>query len=178
MTLRLRGGLPNLRKKRAHRAVREAIRLAQDRKGCRVVHWSVQSNHLHLLVEATDRVSLSRGMQGLKIRMAKALNRIWGRAGAVFSDRYHNRTLRTPREVRNALLYVLNNFRKHEAQRGRWLSPGFLDPCSTAEFFDGWRGRKPSPLASLVPWAPRSWLLRVGWRKAGLLDPAALPLTD
>jgi len=98
VTLRLLGKLPNLRGKRSYRAVRGAFEAARERLGMRLVHWSVQGNHLHLIVEAKDRVALSRGMQGLKIRLAKALNRLWGRAGSVFSDRYHAVALRTPRQ--------------------------------------------------------------------------------
>jgi len=141
----------------------------------RLVHWSVQGNHLHLIVEAKDRLALSRGMQGLKIRLAKALNRLWGRAGSVFSDRYHAVALRTPRQVRSALLYVLNNFRKHEGQRGRRLPPSFVDPLSTALAFDGWKRQTPIP--SSWKTKPRTWLLAKGWRRGGLLSEDAVPST-
>lgn len=175
VTLRLRGDLPNLRRKKAFLVVRGALAAAQDRHGLRVVHWSVMSNHLHLLVEAKDRLALSRGMQGLKIRMAKGLNRLWRRSGAVFEDRYHARALRTPREVRNALIYVLNNFRKHAKQCGRVLTKSFVDPCSSGPGFDGWRDRRPEPISVMLGVRPRTWLLRVGWRRFGLLTPDILP---
>jgi len=47
------------------------------------------------------------------IRVAKGLNKLWARRGKVFADHYHDRILRTPREVRNALCYVLHNAKKH-----------------------------------------------------------------
>src|SRR5262249_22714935 len=75
-------------------------------------HFSVQSDHIHLLVEADEPAALVRGMQGLAIRVAKSVNRALKRCGAVWADRFHARTLRTPREVRNALVYVLNNVKK------------------------------------------------------------------
>ncbi|MEM6862018.1 MAG: transposase [Myxococcota bacterium] len=175
VTVRLRKGLPSRRRKKAVRTLRLAFLAAQERTGMRVVHWSVQANHLHLIVESRDRVALSRGMQGLKIRMARALNRLWNRSGAVFSDRYHARILRSPRQVRNALLYVLNNFRRHQAQRGRRLPASFVDPLSTTSGFDGWRQRPPCPVAKLATPPPKTWLLRVGWRRAGLLEPCMVP---
>jgi hypothetical protein len=108
-------------------------------------------------VEADEPTGFERGVRGLAIRVAKAVNRSLGRHGRVWGDRYHARMLRTPREVRNALVYVLNNFRKHiRGSRG-------LDPRSSARWFDGWRGGLGevggrSPVAE-----PRTWLARVGW---------------
>ena len=102
-------------------------------------------------------------MQGLQIRTAKALNRLWDRKGAVFDDRYHARILKTPREVRRALCYVLQNALKH----GRAFHGG-PDPFSSGRWFDGWAdapGQPPSPDSPVVP--PRTWLLRKGWRRFG-----------
>src|SRR5881396_2560442 len=105
--------------------------------------------------------ALGRGMQGLGIRLAKAINRRLGRRGCVWAERYHGRALRTPREVRNGLVYVLLNGRKHGAiRRG-------IDPCSSGAWFGGWRegvepSREPAPVAR-----PRTWLLSVGWRRSG-----------
>ncbi|MEQ9497049.1 MAG: transposase, partial [Deltaproteobacteria bacterium] len=104
------------------RAVRVALEAGAERFGFRLVHFSVLRNHLHLIAEADDRVALARGMKGLKVRVARAINRVAGRRGTVFSDRYHAHALRSPSQTRNALAYVLNNFRKHEAQRGRRLA--------------------------------------------------------
>ena len=130
-------------------------------------------NHLHLVAEAQDREALSRGMQGLLVRVARRLNRLWGRKGRVFVDRYHDRILRSPREVRAALGYVLRNARKHGSQ---WEDR--LDPYSSGRWFDGWRerrvGRQPIEPASPVARA-RTWLLRLGWRRHGLIPLAYVP---
>ena len=127
-------------------------------------------NHLHLLCEADSRATLARGMQGLLIRIARALNRALGRRGPVFRDRYHDRVLKTPREVRNALAYVLNNARRHAAQSGRAMSPGWLDPYSSAAQFHGWAGTRHPPhprhRERATP-AACTWLLRHGWERAG-----------
>lgn len=175
VTLRILAGLPRLRRKRAFRAIREAIR-AGHKSFFQVAEFSVQQNHLHLLCEANDRRGLARGMQGLKIRIAKALNRLWARKGTVFSDRYHARILETPLQVKNALAYVLNNARRHAWQHGRRTLPRrWVDPFSSAEQFAGWRERFPATVPDGVTREARTWLLRVGWRRRGLLPVAAVP---
>src|SRR6185436_345163 len=90
-----------------------AFEKARERFGMRLIHFSIQSNHIHMIVEANDNRSLWRGMQGLGVRIAKRLNRLWGRKGKVFADRYHSHVMHSPREVRNAIAYTLNNARKH-----------------------------------------------------------------
>ena len=115
VTLRIVRGVPSLRVGSTYRALERAMRAGRERFGLRLVQYSVQSNHVHMLVEAEGRASLSRGMQGLKVRMARALNRVWKRAGTVFADRYHAHVLRTPREVRTALAYVLLNARRRRS---------------------------------------------------------------
>jgi REP element-mobilizing transposase RayT len=174
VTLRIAAGLPRLRRKRAFKAIRDAIRNAQ-KSFFQVVEFSVQDNHLHLLVEANDRRQLGRGMQGLKIRMAKALNRLWQRKGTVFGDRYHARILRTPLEVKRALSYVLNNARRHAWQHGKRVLPRYwIDPYSSADQFPGWHecfAESPDGVTR----EPRTWLLRVGWRRRGLLRLAEIP---
>ena len=131
----------------------------------RVVHFSVQDNHLHLIVEAHDSVALRAGAQGLAVRLARAINRALGRRGRVFDDRFHARALRTPREVRFALAYVLHNFKKHQRTAAR------LDPCSSAPWFDGFREAVGAVAAVAAPvHAPRTWLVRVGWRRHGLVS--------
>jgi hypothetical protein len=134
-------------------------------------------------------------MQGLKVRIARRLNGIIGRRGTVFAERYHARVLRTPMEVRNALAYVLGNARRHAKQQGRRLARNWVDPCSSAPYFSGWRGRKAAqwggrgdpwardtreedeiPLATGPPTRPaRTWVLSKGWRRRGLLDVNAVP---
>ena len=112
-------------------------------------------------------------MQGLAVRIARAINRLLGRKGAAFKDRFHSRVLNTPRQVRHALAYVLCNARKHRCAPAL---PQWLDPCSSARAFDGWRGIAPDPRdVPVVP--PLTWLLTKGWRRAGLLDPAHIPST-
>ena len=155
VTLRVARGLPSLRVGR------------RERFGLRLVQYSVQSNHLHLLVEAEGRASLSRGMQGLAVRMARALNRAWQRTGKVFADRYHAHVLRTPREVRHALAYVLGNARKHGV---RWVA--VIDPFSSGRWFDGSDdGRDGADHDAPVARA-RTWLLRIGWRRHGVIRAA------
>jgi putative transposase len=136
ITLRVRQGLPALREHELFIDVRNSLAAGRERFGFRLVHFSVQRDHLHLLAEAADRCALSRGVQGLSVRVARAINRRLGRRGKVFADRYHARALKTPRAVRWALRYVLLNVRKHE--RGNLAVPfGFVDPCSSAAWFDG-----------------------------------------
>jgi hypothetical protein len=110
----------------------------------RIVHFSIQTNHVHLIVEAKSTEALSRGMQGLLIRLAKRVNGYLGRTGKLFPDRYHAEVLSTPTQVRHALRYVLNNTRKH-AGSGRTFRPGWVDPCSTAAHFDGWSSAPEHP---------------------------------
>jgi len=163
VTLRAAKGLASLRSEKVFKAVRGALREG-SKQTFRVVQFSVQTNHVHLIVEAKTTPCLARGMQGLCIRLAKAVNRVLGRYGSVWSDRYHARALRTPREVRNALAYVLLNARKHGA-----CGSG-VDPCSSAPWFKGWI----ESVATVGERAPvvqaRTWLLSVGWRRGGSIS--------
>jgi len=170
LTLRARSGLPSLRAPRVFFGIREALRAASA-SVFRVVHFSVQSDHMHLIVEADDSSALSRGARGLVIRAARAINRALGRRGSVWGDRYHTRALKTPREVRNGLVYVMMNFRKHRPGDRR-----ALDPCSSALWFDGFKSRslterEPSPVCQ-----SRTWLGGVGWRRHGGIRPGERPL--
>jgi hypothetical protein len=128
----------------------------------RVVHFSVQTDHVHLMVEGDGRLKLIRGVQGLAVRCARAINRACGRRGAVWAHRYHGRALTTPREVRSGLVYVLLNFRKHLR-----AAPG-IDPCSSGPWFTGWARPRPLDGNDDAPvWSPATWLASVGWRRAG-----------
>jgi REP element-mobilizing transposase RayT len=173
VTLRLAEGLPSLRQRATYRVLLAALGGGCERFGMRLVHWSVLGNHMHLMVEAADCRALSRGMQGLGVRMARALNRWWGRAGRVFADRYHAHVLRSPTEVRNALYYLLQNARHH-----RIVLDG-ADPYSSGQWFDGWLGGASGDEAALErpSWirTARTWLLARGWRRLGLLDVDAWP---
>jgi putative transposase len=172
VTLRVERVLPSLRTKGRFKVLRRAIRAGAVRPGFRLLHYSVQKDHLHLVVEAQDKAVLGRSLQALQVRMARAVNKLLGRKGRVFADRYHARALRTPREVRNALAYVLLNARKHAHEHGRLLPEGWLDVFSSALSFDGWRGRRPEepPLSRA-----QTWLLDTGWRVHGLLEVSAVP---
>lgn len=170
VTLRLEPGLESLRKRRIHAFVRRALFEGANRFGMRLVQFSVQSNHLHFVCEVIDEVALGRGIKGICVRMARTLDRLWSRTGRVFADRYHTHVLKTPREVRNALAYVLRNAAHH----GIHLA-GF-DPCSSGAWFDGWRGfvrGAREVMGSPLPIA-RTWLLAHGRRRHGRIE-IALP---
>jgi REP element-mobilizing transposase RayT len=165
VTLRVAPGLRSLRTPRAHNALRAALAAGSSRFGMRLVEYSVMTNHVHLSCEADGKEALTRGIKGLCVRIARALNRLWSRAGAVFGDRFHRHVLKTPREVRNALTYVLKNAAHHGIH---FAGP---DPCSSGAWFEGWARRIARSLtpASPLPRA-RTWLLEVGWRRHGLID--------
>jgi REP element-mobilizing transposase RayT len=181
VTLRVRRDVAALRAHGLFLEVRGALAAGRERFGFRLVHFSVQRDHLHLLVEAADGRALSRGLQGLSIRVAKAINRQLHRRGKVFADRYHARALKTPRATRSALRYILLNVRKHEPGA---VPFGFVDACSSAAWFDGF-ARPPELVfgarecreqfrarhgldAPVV--AARTWLLTVGQRRAPPFD--------
>lgn len=177
VVMRISDEIATLREEVAMYAIREAlITVAKREHEFRVVHVSVQRRHVHLIVEALDNVALAKGMQAFGVSAARHLNRELGRAGGtVFPDRYHAVRLGSPRQVRNTIAYVLNNWRHHkEDRRVTWQ----LDPFSSAVTFDGWRRgqfiRPPGYVAPLVLDAT-TWLLRLGWRKRGLIDPAEVP---
>ena len=161
VTLKVVPGLRTLRNVRIVRALEAVFRAACERGGFRVVEYSIQDDHLHMLVEADDRRALARGMKAIGTRVARAVNRVLRRSGKVLRDRYHLRVLKTPLEVRRALSYVLNNARKHLGARAPRV--GRVDPASSGPWFEGWRAgvaalaRGPAPVARAV-----SWLLRVG----------------
>jgi hypothetical protein len=153
-----------------------SFRAACDRGRFRMLHYSVQTNHLHLVVEASDARALAHGMRSIGARIARAANRVFRRRGPVLADRYHARMLRTPTEVRRALAYVLQNARRHLAKLGRALPPrDWIDPASSGRWFDGWRGAMPPAHDAPAFAASRSWLARVGWRRHGLLDSGEVP---
>src|SRR5262245_23785321 len=182
VTLRARPDAPYLRAERPFKAVRAAI--AQSAKDAfRVVHFSVQGDHLHLLVEASGTRELSQGMQGLAIRVARGVNGAIGRRGSLWGDRWHGRALRTPREVRNALVYLISNFKKHDPH-----ASSAVDPFSSAAWLIGWAEARGGGLAALrdgyargSPGAqppvqrPRTWLAAVGWLRWGRLSVTEAP---
>ncbi|HEY6909274.1 MAG TPA: transposase [Myxococcales bacterium] len=155
VTMRLQPGVGYLRSYSRARIVEDALRAARERFGVRIIHYSIQGNHLHLIVEAESQVSLSHAMQGLATRLARRLNALSGRRGAVFADRYHSHPLKTPREAKHAVRYVLANYRHHTLE---YLPAGWTDPLASSAFTHELPGRD----APVV--APSVWLLRVGWR--------------
>jgi len=168
VTLRAASGLPSLRSREVFLPQQRAFGAASH-TSFRLLQFSVQSDHLHLLVEADTPTRLARGMQGLAVRAAKAINRMLRRHGAVWAERYHAHALKTPREVRNAFVYVLNNIRKHvPGARG-------LDPRSSAAWFTGWRTAVGSRIGGSPLAAPRTWLAAIGWRRRGLIDVEEAP---
>ncbi len=177
VTLRVRRGLPSLRSRRFLKAFRRSLRQTCERGDFRVVHYSVQRNHVHLLVESAGKQALGSGMKAVAARLARVVNRVFDCSGQVLYGRYHLRLLRTPREVRNALAYVLLNARKHWKERHGAAPPVRLDEASSARWFDGWKRRIPAPWVGDLPEvsAPHTWLLLVGWRRHGLVDPAEVP---
>ncbi len=187
----LRSRLRSLRSQFMFATIRLALaRATRSRADFRVTQFSVQADHLHLIVEAGSKQSLARGMQGLAIRIARRLNALLSRSGKVWADRFYSRALKSPRVVRNALAYVLNNFRKHRA-------PGAarIDPYSSAPYFTGFsglHGRAPCDLhpSRGYPMTPhgvpppaepehvpvvlaQTWLGKVGWRRS-----PAIPFHD
>jgi len=169
VTLKLAKGLPKLRRITTLNKLAEVFYDGKARFGFRLNHYSIQNDHLHLIVEASDRTALSRGMKGLNVRIAKALNKLWKRTGQVFPERYHETVLTTPRQVRNALAYVFKNARKHGHKPERLDK---LDIFTSGAWFDGWRDPYYSfditKLASPVTKA-RTWLQTKGWRRCGLV---------
>jgi len=178
VTLRVVRGIPSLRTRTFLRELRASLREACVRRGFRVVHYSVQRNHLHLLVESAGKEPLGRGMKAVSARVARAVQRTFALSGPILHGRYHLRVLRTPREVRNALAYVLLNARKHWRERHGAVPPVRLDEASSGRWFEGWRraasSREPPREIPEVA-APHTWLLSLGWRRHGLIDPAEVP---
>src|SRR5258708_1077820 len=125
--VRIRPEVWNLRTHRCFRALQRAFARGRERLGFRLVHFSVQRNHGHCIVEAPDAVALGRAMKGLEVRMARALNRVMDRRGPVIADRYHAHLLASPREAFQAVRYVLENWAIHAARAGAPLPSG-VDP--------------------------------------------------
>jgi REP element-mobilizing transposase RayT len=150
-----------------------ALRAARERNGMRICHYSVQSNHLHLIVEAPDAEALSRGMQGLAVRIARRINRHMRRQGTVFKDRYHARALKTAWQVRIALRYVLLNARKH-SQSQRWQQECRLAQTSTVAAFDRFRATPfpvgPEHCPHIDPFSSALWFS--GWKRSSRAPPA------
>ena len=189
VVLRVVPAVGRLRRRKAYQAIRRALITAFCRGVIRVVHLSIQGNHIHLIVEAADEKRLARGMQGLQISAARHLNAAVSvergegppRRGQVFANRYHAEILDTPRRARHALAYVLNNWRRHrEDQAGPAQRRASVDPYSSGISFDGWRDHStpfafPRDYEPLVVVPPSCWMLTTGWRRHGPIDLREVP---
>ena len=160
VTIRATPGLPSLRSPRVFGALRRAIaRASVDR--FRVVHFSIQQDHGHFIVEGDEARRARGGVHGLAIRLALAVNRSLGRRGKVVGDRYHARPLTTPRQMRASMVYVLLNFRKH------LRAPPCVDPRSSGPHFSGWHRASAATDVAPATALPVTWMARIGWRRAG-----------
>lgn len=187
----LRSSFQPLRSQFVFPTLRTALaRATRARSDFRVVHFSVQLDHLHLIVEATTKTALARGMQGLAIRVAKQINALLGRHGKIWADRFFSRELSSPRTVHRAIGYVLGNFQKH-ARASNYPHRYRIDPYSSAPYFAGFlelQGFAPDELAPQreLPLTPRgvppprfdaetpclgaqTWLANRGWKRGGVL---------
>jgi REP element-mobilizing transposase RayT len=188
VVLRVVPAVGSLRRREMYRAVREATIVAALRERIRIVHISLQRNHIHLLVEAASKQALARGMQGFQISVAKNINTLLGenrcrrRRGRVFADRYFAEAITSPRRARNALSYIMNNCKHREDQQGQtrtWL----VDPFSSGISFPDWKERDDKafmwPIREtyepLMVRRPESWILREGWKKAGPVSYREVP---
>ena len=180
VTWRLVADLPSLRQARYADIINAGIAAVHNAM-FRITDFSIQTNHLHLVCEASAASWLGDGMVRLAGRIANRLNRVMDRGGDLFEERYHARALRTPREVKNALRYVINNERHHAEERHFFYHPDWIDPFSSALWFDGWRRSidmasvDPALPARRVTAEPHTWLRRVGWRRWGVLDFDEIP---
>jgi putative transposase len=153
--MRVRAHVWNLRSRRSFRVLETALRANRERGGFRVAHFSVQGNHVHLLVEAFDRAALAAGMKSMAIRVARGLNSLMATRGGVFADRYHSHVLRTPTEVRRAIAYVLGNYQSHARRRGEGVHPDYVDRFASS-----------CPDNRELVAEPQTWLLKAGWCRA------------
>jgi len=174
VTLKVRRGLPSLRSRRLVSELERSFRAAAERGRFRLVHYSIQSDHVHAIVEAESGRHLASGMKAIGARLARAVQRVFWVRGVVLADRFHRHVLRTPSEVRNAIAYVLLNARRHAAKLGRRVDPrGAIDPASSGRWFAEWRSAPARDAPAVAK--PRTWLLASGWRRAGRIDPTEVP---
>ena len=169
VTYRMAKGVRYLRGFKVWRALSAAF-VKAHKDGFRICQFSVQGNHIHLICEADDERALSQGLRGFATSVSKRFHGLMGRKGSAFQGRYHAVQLKNPRQVRHALRYVLHNARKHGLLRNQ--RPGRVDPFTSWQYFDGWETTPDGPPAPDGPppvAPPKSWLLREGWKKWGLI---------
>jgi hypothetical protein len=183
VTMRCLEGVPRLRTGVVSTAIRDAMARAKrfgNAIGFRVIHVSIQANHVHAIVEAKDSAARGRGMASFEIAVAKAINRVCGRRGKVFAYRYHAVEMASPRQVRNTIAYVFGNWRHHgEDRRSAAARRAVFDPYSSASEFDGWSTAFDQSVHVGLPVdTPTVWLLTLGWRRHGAIDPWVMPGPD
>jgi REP element-mobilizing transposase RayT len=177
VSLKLRERHPDLRTRDYYHAIRRVLATYLGREDIRFVHASVQNTHLHFLVEAESKHALTRGMRSLTVALSYAIG---GGRSNTFRERYHATQIKTPRQARNTLAYVLNNWRRHRedcVSLRHFDAP--VDPYSSGVTFAGWTGRPaftlPAGYAPLPMAAARTELLKSSWRRFGLIDPFERP---
>lgn len=201
IVLSIRSDVGSLRKRSMYRALRSAtiavamreLHVDEANGAFRIVHISVQRTHVHMIIEADSKLALTRGMQSFVTSAAKQINAEYSvmrklefrRRGPVFADRYHQEVIKTPRQARRTLSYVLNNWRKHREDRESVAKKWTIDPFSTAWSFGGWKEyvdddrpflwETPPTYEALVVYLPKTWLLREGWRKSGSISIYEVP---
>jgi REP element-mobilizing transposase RayT len=189
IVLRVVAAVGNLRRRSLYKAMRDATITAALRERIRIVHISLQRNHVHMLVEADTKSALARGMQGFQISASRNINTALGvdkyrrRRGPVFADRYHLEVITSPTRMRHALSYVLNNWRKHREDQHGLASTWLIDPYSTAILFPDWKELEDKawmwPMREtyepMVVRRARSWILREGWKLCGSISVRDVP---
>jgi len=179
----------SMRRRSLYKAMREATITAALRERFRIVHISIQRTHVHMLVEAKNKLALSRGMQGFQISTARHINTALGgdkfrrRRGRVFADRYHLEVITSPKRARHALSYILNNWRKHREDQQGPASTWLVDPFSSGILFPDWRELEDKAVMwpiretydPLVVYRPGTWLLRDGWKRHGSISARDVP---
>jgi hypothetical protein len=153
------------------------------------VQISNQRTHVHMLVEAKDKLAIARGMQGFQVSAARNINTVLGidkyrrRRGPVFADRYHVEVITSPTRAHRALSYVINNWRKHREDQQGLATTWLVDPFSSGISFSDWKELKDKiwmwPIREtyepLIVRRPESWLLREGWKLCGSISAHDVP---
>ncbi|WP_420814278.1 transposase [Labilithrix luteola] len=175
ITLRAVKGLPSFRTPLLYGEIERSIR-ATRRPDFRINEFSVQDDHVHLISEGDDKRALSRGMSSFKVRAAARIKRALGLArGPIWQERYHRRDLTSPKQVRNALVYVIANYKKHFRMTD---GKPRIDACSSAPWFAGWISERSRPPETPSPVEPScTWLGRTEWKRHGLIHPGEAPRT-
>jgi REP element-mobilizing transposase RayT len=189
VVLRVVASVGSLRRRNMYKAMREATIVAAVRERIRIVHITLQRNHVHLLVEAENKQALARGMQGFQISAARNVNTMLGegpyrrRRGAVFADRYHLEVITSPRRAHHAIRYVLSNWRRHKEDRHGIASTWLVDPFSSGISFPDWKELEDKDVMwpirdtydPLMVRRPASWLLQEGWKLGGSISARDVP---